>query len=1037
MDLGRSLRQALSKFTGAPVADEKAVKALCRELQRVLISSDVNVRLVFDLTKRIENRALDANLPKGLSLREHVVKVVYEELSGMMGERYEPKVSPKKILLLGLFGSGKCVHPDTMVPLCDGSAMTIKELYESTAGPEDECGSGTIKKSDIGVFSFDPESLKMVRSKGTFIWKLKKTEPLRSVWLDNGSNEKITATPEHPFFTLKNGTILQKRADELALGDFVALPGRLPIEPINTQFNFLNTLPASVRLLDKNIAVQLRGFLKSKFGTLQRASSLSNRPYCRISAELKAGEADCALLSTAMAQGFATKFGETVVFRGGRKDIRFPTTLTPALAEFMGYFYGDGHMERRCVNITNKDDDVVERVMHLGKTLFGLEPGITPDPRNIGLRRVTFASKTLVDILHGIFGLPIGKKSRTMRLPKFMMRSDSACRHAFLRAYFDCDGYVENGTRHIEFSTASRHFAYQLRLLLLSEGISSAYSTKQVDGWTYHRVFLRGKETEDFAALAGSAIRKKSDRLLSLSEIGIGQTEGKLENLNIGNTLMEVREYFGASIGELQKNVSSYGVYESRGVISRKALRGFLKTVKSSKNANNHIIEACAKPATFQKVRLLTGHSVPSLNASIARLREQGYVQAYDDGQLVATHHGTALLEKNRLFDLQKPEFLELLANSDIKWGKVCRLEIEDSEEYVYDLTVDRYHNFVANNFIVHNTTAAGKIAHFYKSRGLSVGLISCDVDRPAAYEQLQQLSKQTGAAFYGIQGEHDVKKILADAKARAKEDVLITDSAGRSAFDTGLVEQLKVINETFLPDERFLVISADIGQVAGKQASEFHSAVGLTGVIITKLDGSGKGGGALSAVSSSGAKVAFIGTGEKMDALEPFDAQKFVGRLLGFPDIGALLEKVKKIADEQNLPAEMEDKLTLRTFYEQLKAAKKLGPLSGVFSMLGAADVPADMVKTSEGKLKKYECIISSMTKAEMEDAGLVRKSRTRIERIAAGSGTKPEDVRELLTQFERVNGMFSQFKKNRGFRKKMEKMMKGANIDMSKFGG
>ena len=182
---------------------------------------------------------------------------------------------------------------------------------------------------------------------------------------------------------------------------------------------------------------------------------------------------------------------------------------------------------------------------------------------------------------------------------------------------------------------------------------------------------------------------------------------------------------------------------------------------------------------------------------------------------------------------------------------------------------------------------------------------------------------------------------------------------------------------------------------------------------------------------------MAFIGTGEKMDALEPFDAQKFVGRLLGFPDIGALLEKVKKIADEENLPTEMEDKLTLRTFYEQLKAAKKLGPLSGVFSMLGAADVPADMVKNSEGKLKKFECIISSMTKAEREDAELVRKSRARIERIAAGSGTRPEDVRDLLTQFERVNGMFTSFKKNRGFRKKMEKMMKGANIDMSKFGG
>jgi signal recognition particle subunit SRP54 len=161
------------------------------------------------------------------------------------------------------------------------------------------------------------------------------------------------------------------------------------------------------------------------------------------------------------------------------------------------------------------------------------------------------------------------------------------------------------------------------------------------------------------------------------------------------------------------------------------------------------------------------------------------------------------------------------------------------------------------------------------------------------------------------------------------------------------------------------------------------------------------------------------------------------VGRLLGFPDIGALLEKVKKIAEEQKMPEDIGEKLTLRAFYEQLRAAKKLGPLSGVFSMLGAADMPQDMVNTSEKKLKKFEVIISSMTPAEREDASLLKKSRTRVERIAKGSGTSPEDVRELLTQFEKVSGMFSQFKKNRGFRKRMEKMMKGSNIDFSKLQG
>ncbi len=334
-------------------------------------------------------------------------------------------------------------------------------------------------------------------------------------------------------------------------------------------------------------------------------------------------------------------------------------------------------------------------------------------------------------------------------------------------------------------------------------------------------------------------------------------------------------------------------------------------------------------------------------------------------------------------------------------------------------------------------TTTAGKLAHFYKSRGLSVALVSCDTDRPAAYEQLQQVAKYSGAAFYGINGEKDVRKIIADAGAKWDQDIIIFDSAGRSAFDSQLIEQLKLINSLSEPDEKFLVISADIGQIAGKQATQFHEAVGLSGVIITKMDGSGKGGGALSAVASSNAKVAFIGTGEKMDALEPFEAQKFVGRLLGFPDIGALMEKVKKIAEEEALPSQVEEKLTMRVFYEQLKAAKKLGPLSNVFSMLGAADVPQDMVKTSEDKLKKFEVIISSMTPAERDDASLLRKHRSRMARIARGSGTSEQDVRDLLVQFERVSGLFGQFKKNRGLRKKMEKMMKGANIDLSKLGG
>jgi signal recognition particle subunit SRP54 len=327
-------------------------------------------------------------------------------------------------------------------------------------------------------------------------------------------------------------------------------------------------------------------------------------------------------------------------------------------------------------------------------------------------------------------------------------------------------------------------------------------------------------------------------------------------------------------------------------------------------------------------------------------------------------------------------------------------------------------------------TTSVAKIAHFFKKKGLSVGVICCDVDRPAAYEQLEQLSKQVGAPFYGMKEEKDVGRIIEDAVGRAKEDVLILDSSGRSAFDEKLMGQLRQINGLFHPDEKLLVISADIGQVARRQAEQFNGAIGVDGVVITKFDGSGKGGGALTAVASSSARMAFVGTGEKMDDFEVYDAKKVVGRLLGFPDIETLLEKVKEISEEEIAPP-VEEKLTIKTFYEQLKAAKKLGPLSKVFSLLGAPDMPRDMLQQSEEKLKSFEVIINSMTNEEREDASLLKRDRERMERIAKGSGSSVEDVRELIRQFERVKKMMEAFKKDRGFRKKMEKLLGGKKLD------
>lgn len=326
-------------------------------------------------------------------------------------------------------------------------------------------------------------------------------------------------------------------------------------------------------------------------------------------------------------------------------------------------------------------------------------------------------------------------------------------------------------------------------------------------------------------------------------------------------------------------------------------------------------------------------------------------------------------------------------------------------------------------------TTTAGKLAKFYQDRGLGAGVICCDVSRPAAYEQLETLAKQANCSFFGMKGEKDVRRIVKKGleELRGKK-VIICDSSGRSALDAQLIEELKDINDEFKPDEKFLVINADIGQIAGRQAREFGNAIGLSGVIVTKLDGSGKGGGALSAVSAASTGISFVGTGEKLGALELYDSKKFVGRLLGIPDLESLIGKVNEAVKNADLKPEdvNAEELNFDTFYKQLKAMSKMGPMKNILGMMGAPDVPKDMVEGSEAKLKKYESIIGSMTKAERMDERLV-KEQGRITRIAKGSGTSERDVRGLISDFNKMKKMMSMFKNDRNIKKNLSKFMPG----------
>lgn len=381
---------------------------------------------------------------------------------------------------------------------------------------------------------------------------------------------------------------------------------------------------------------------------------------------------------------------------------------------------------------------------------------------------------------------------------------------------------------------------------------------------------------------------------------------------------------------------------------------------------------------------------------------------------------------ENRALHAEKMEALTLREHV----LKVVYSELVDFMGEGYQPRMDRHRVLLLGLYGSGKTTSAAKMAYFYKTRGLSVALVGADVERPAAQEQLRQLAEKIGVRYYTALGEKDAAKVVGKALSETKEDIVIVDSAGRSAFDVELADELRGINEALRPDETYLVMNADIGQVAGKQATQFSSIAPLTGVIVTKMDGSGKGGGALSAVAATKAKIAFIGIGEKTDDFEVYEAKRFVGRLLGMPDIKGLVEKIEKVQKEEALEEMEDEKLTIESFYKQLKAAKKMGPLGNVLGMMGMGDLPKEALQTGEEKMKKYESIINSMTKAERKDAALVRKSNSRVERIAKGAGCAPQDVKGFLNEFEKMEKMMNMFKKNRGFRKQMEKMMKGGNL-------
>jgi signal recognition particle subunit SRP54 len=325
-------------------------------------------------------------------------------------------------------------------------------------------------------------------------------------------------------------------------------------------------------------------------------------------------------------------------------------------------------------------------------------------------------------------------------------------------------------------------------------------------------------------------------------------------------------------------------------------------------------------------------------------------------------------------------------------------------------------------------TTTAAKLAKLFKKQGQKVCLVQTDTWRPAAYEQLKQLSEKINVPFYGIKDEKDPVKIVQKFEPDyGRFNVVIFDSAGRDALSAELTTEIKKLNQAVKPHEKLLVMSGDIGQAAKAQAKAFKENIGVTGVIITKLDGTAKGGGAISACAETGARVKFIGIGEHIDDFEDYEPKRFVSRLLGLGDLQTLLQKAEEAMKKEDAEALakkfIKAEFTFDDLMKQMEALQKMGPLSQIMSMIPGASmakIPPELMQVQEGKLKTWKFIIQSMTKQERDNPDLIEGSR--IRRIAKGSGKPESEVRDLVKQYNQMKKMM----KMMGNQKQMQKLQK-----------
>ena len=326
-------------------------------------------------------------------------------------------------------------------------------------------------------------------------------------------------------------------------------------------------------------------------------------------------------------------------------------------------------------------------------------------------------------------------------------------------------------------------------------------------------------------------------------------------------------------------------------------------------------------------------------------------------------------------------------------------------------------------------TTVASKLARFLTKQGYRVGVIGADTFRPGALTQLRTMCEKSSVEVYGEEKNEDPSQIVKNGLKHFENsnlDIILIDTAGRHKEEKDLLNEMKQINKVAASDLALLVIDGTIGQQCFSQAEAFHETVPVGGIIITKLDSSAKGGGALAASAATGAQVMYLGTGERIDDLEKFSPTRFVGRLLGMGDIQAVLDLANRLEDEADgirMKRISSGKMNMEDFYYQLEEVKKAGSFQGLLeNMPGLSGmVKEDQLDKMEDRVETWRYIIQSMNNDEKDDPDILNASR--IKRIARGSGWSERDVKELMKNYKNSKNMMkaSKGRQMQGFLRKL----------------